>query len=265
MNKNKLACYRLWKGLLIAFIAMLPFYSQPIEAQTVPPQTPSYPTDGWYIGIQGGIPFGVSTFTSFGTDKTRAGYNVGLFGGYRFNPMLSAELSMKWGKIALAAHGGGAGRSSWLGADGNRYPVPVADMNGWAYADLKSTVALQHYGAQLNVNLLGFFEQTRHSRWKLEVSPLLALIGTKAKIKTIAEDETVLQRGTRWHLGAGGNLQAGYAVTEHLSIGVYSGITYLTGRRMDGIPKHLYRNNFLWESGIRLGWSFGKQRKTAQK
>lgn len=262
MNEIKQIDDRLGRGLLIAFIAMLAFYSQSVEAQNVP-QTPSYLTEGWYIGMQGGIPFGVSTFTSFGADKTRAGYNAGLFGGYRFNPLLSAELSMKWGKIALAAHGSDAENSTWLGADGNKYPVPVAGIDGWAYAGLKSTVALQQYGAQLNVNILGFFEQTRQSRWKLEISPLLALVGTKATIKTLADNAAVLQGGTRWHLGAGGNLQAGYAVTEHLSIGVYSGIIYLTGRRMDGIPKHLYKNNFLWESGIRLGWSLGKQRKTA--
>lgn len=57
----------------------------------------------WYGGIEGGVPFGVSTFSSFEADKTRSGYALGLFGGYRFNPVLSAELTAKWGKTNLSA------------------------------------------------------------------------------------------------------------------------------------------------------------------
>lgn len=60
---------------------------------------------GWYVGAEGGVPFGFGSFSSFGHDKTRAGYNAGLYGGYRFNPVLSAELSVKWGQTTLSAHG----------------------------------------------------------------------------------------------------------------------------------------------------------------
>lgn len=81
----------------------------------------------WYIGVQGGVPFGVSTFSSFGVDKTRAGVDAG---GYRFTPVLSVELSMKWGKTALSAQDCCIERGYWLGRDGNRYNAPVADMDG---------------------------------------------------------------------------------------------------------------------------------------
>lgn len=212
----------------------------------------------WYVGIQGGVPFGVSTFSSFGADKTRAGFAGGLYGGYHFNPVLSAELSMKWGKTALSAQDCCIEKGYWLGADGNRYNAPVTGMNGWGYEDLKSSVSLQQYGVQLNVNLLGLFEYTKQSRWTLEVSPLLAAVGTKATIKTISENADVLKGSTDWHLGAGGNLQAGYRITKNLGVGIYSGITYLTGNRMDGVPEYRHKNNYIWESGVRIGWTFGK-------
>ena len=32
---------------------------------------------GWYVGIEGGVPFGVNILSSFGADKTRAGYTAG--------------------------------------------------------------------------------------------------------------------------------------------------------------------------------------------
>ena len=84
----------------------------------------------------------------------------------------------------------------------------MAGLTGADYADLKSSVFLQQYGAQLNVNLLGFFRQTRQSRLRLELSPVLAAVGTKADVKTIADGSSLIKDNTRWHLGAGGKLQA---------------------------------------------------------
>ena len=52
---------------------------------------------GWYVGVEGGMPFGFSTFSSFGHDKTHLGWAAGLYGGYRFNSIFSAELSAKYG------------------------------------------------------------------------------------------------------------------------------------------------------------------------
>lgn len=140
----------------------------------------------WYIGVQGGVPFGISTFSSFGADKTRSGYDFSLYGGYRFNPVLSAELSVKWGKTAFSAQDCCIEKGYWLGADGIRYNAMVSGKDGWNYTDLKSGVFLQSYGVQLNVNLLGLSERTRLSRWTLELSPQLSAVGTKAAISTIS-------------------------------------------------------------------------------
>ena len=218
-------------------------------------------TAAWYGGIEGGVPFGVSTFSSFGADKTRAGYAFGLFGGYRFNSVLSAELSAKWGKTNLSARDCCTEGGYWLGADGVTYHAPVAGFDGADYADLKSAVSLQQYGVRLNVNLLGLFRSLRDSRWKLELSPMLAAVGTKADVKTIEECKSIISDKSRWHLGAGGNLQASYAVTERLSLGLYSGINCLTGKGMDGVAEHIHDGNFLWESGVRIGWNFGNRKE----
>lgn len=222
-------------------------------------------TTGWYGGIEGGVSFGVSTFSSFGADKTRAGYAFGLFGGYRFNPVLSAELTLKGGKASLSARECCAASDYWLGANGVTYYSAAPGVDGYDYSVLKSDVSLQQYGVRLNVNLLGLFAATRQSRWTLEVSPMLAAVGTKATVKAIAGGADVLHGNTEWYLGAGGNLQAGYAITKNLRLGVYSGITWLTGKGMDGIKEHLHDANFLWESGVRIGWTFGKGDRKGKK
>lgn len=59
--------------------------------------------EGWYVGVETGFPFAVSTFTSFGTDKARFGWNVIPYAGYRFNPVLSLEGQALWGKEHLSS------------------------------------------------------------------------------------------------------------------------------------------------------------------
>ena len=72
---------------------------------------------------------------------------------------------------------------------------------------------------------------------------------------TWADEAKVMKGSTNWHLGYGADLQVGYQLTSCLKLGIYSGLTRLTGERMDGMPEHLHKNNFVWESGVRLGFS----------
>ncbi len=218
-------------------------------------------SQGWYVGVEGGMPFGFSTFSSFGHDKTHLGWAAGLYGGYRFNSIFSAELSAKYGEMNLSAQDCCIERNYWLGSDGVRYKAGVLGMDSWEYADLKSHVRMGRYGARVNVNLLGLFHKTANSRWDLAVSPHIYAVTTKADIQTIADDVKVMKGSTNWHLGYGADLQVGYQLTSCLKLAIYSGLTRLTGERMDAMPEHLHKNNFVWESGIRLGISFAKAKK----
>lgn len=218
------------------------------------------PSHGWYVGIEGGMPFGFSTFSSFGHDKTHLGWAAGLYGGYRFNSIFSAELSAKYGEMNLSAQDCCVERNYWLGSDGVLYKAGVLGMDSWEYANLKSHVRMGQYGARVNINLLGLFHQTANSRWDLAVSPHIYAVTTKADIQTIADDAKVMKGSTNWHLGYGADLQVGYQLTSCLKLGIYSGLTRLTGERMDGMPEHLHKNNFVWESGVRLGINLSKKK-----
>ena len=218
------------------------------------------PSQGWYVGVEGGMPFGFSTFSSFGHDKTHLGWAAGLYGGYRFNSIFSAELSAKYGEMNLSAQDCCVERNYWLGSDGMLYKAGVLGMDSWEYANLKSHVCIGQYGARVNINLLGLFPQTANSRWNLAVSPHIYAVTTKADIQTIADDAKVMKGSTNWHLGYGADLQVGYQLTSCLKVGIYSGLTRLTGERMDGMPEHLHKNNFVWESGVRLGINLSKKK-----
>lgn len=215
---------------------------------------------GWYLGVDGGLPFGLSTFSSFGHDKTHLGWAAGIYGGYRFNPIFSAELSARYGEVNLSAQDCCVERNYWLGSDGMLYKASVLGMDSWEYAQLKSHVRMGWYGARVHVNLLGVLRNTAHSRWTVAVSPHLYAVTTCADIQTLADHAEVMKGSTRWHLGYGASLQAGYQLTSNLNLGIYSGLTRLSEERMDGMPEHLHKNNFVWESGIRLGISFSKKK-----
>lgn len=215
---------------------------------------------GWYLGVDGGLPFGLSTFSSFGHDKTHLGWAAGIYGGYRFNPIFSAELSARYGEVNLSAQDCCVERNYWLGSDGMLYKASVLGMDSWEYAQLKSHVRMGWYGARVHLNLLGLLRNTAHSRWTVAVSPHLYAVTTCADIQTLADHAEVMKGSTRWHLSYGASLQAGYQLTSNLNLGIYSGLTRLSGERMDGMPEHLHKNNFVWESGIRLGISFSKKK-----
>ena len=244
--------------LLVAMLAfILPFSFVKAEVK----EDGKTISHGWYVGIEGGMPFGFSTFSSFGHDKTHLGWAAGLYGGYRFNSIFSAELSAKYGEVNMSAQDCCVERNYWLGSDGVLYKAGVLGMDSWEYANLKSHVRMGRYGARVNVNLLGLFHKTANSRWDLTVSPHIYAVTTKADIQTIADDAKVMKGSANWHLGYGADLQVGYQLTSCLKLGIYSGLTRLTGERMDGMPEHLHKNNFVWESGIRLGISFAKAKK----
>ena len=244
--------------LLVAMLAfILPFAFVKAEVK----EDGKTISQGWYVGVEGGMPFGFSTFSSFGHDKTHLGWAAGLYGGYRFNSIFSAELSAKYGEVNMSAQDCCVERNYWLGSDGVRYKAGVLGMDSWEYANLKSHVRMGRYGARVNVNLLGLFHKTANSRWDLAVSPHIYAVTTKADIQTIADEAKVMKGSTNWHLGYGADLQVGYQLTSCLKLGIYSGLTRLTGERMDGMPEYLHKNNFVWESGIRLGINFAKAKK----
>ncbi len=244
--------------VLVAALAAL--LSLPVAKAEVNGKQTSDP-QGWYIGPQGGMPFGVSTFSSFGYDRTRPGWAAGLYGGYRFNDILSAELSAKYGGMSLYEQSCCAGRGYRLGSDGEFYRSAVAGMDSWAYTDLKSGVRMWQLGARVNVNLLGFFRKTAGSRWELAVSPHIYAAVSRADVRTAADGATVKKGSSDSHFGYGADLQLAFRLSSRLKLGIYSGLTNYSGSRIDGMPVHIHTDNYVWESGFRFGVSLGKRKQ----
>ena len=221
-------------------------------------------TRGWYVGAQAGMPMAEADFSSFGADKFRPGWTAGIHAGYHFTPVWSLEVSASWGQTFLAAQSCCYERGYFLGADHNRYRYTIPEgLGGWYYNDLKSHTFVQRYGLQVNMNMLGFFNATKNSRWRFEVSPAVSAVGTSSDLMTKADNTLVADNINNWHLGYGGQAQVSYAVADNMNIGVYGGFTHLTGKPLDGMPA-LHSTNFIIDAGVKFSFAFGGKKRACK-
>ena len=215
---------------------------------------------GWYMGLEGGTAFGVSTLSSFGADKTRSGFTAGLYGGYQINQIFSVELAAKWGKLPMSARECCVDADNWLSVSGHQYVAEVLGEKGEYMSQLKGDAAWQNYAFRLHVNVLGFVPSLQDSPWRVEMTPQFSFWCSNDKVKNQVTGEAFHQyKPNDLCLGYGGSMQVSYQFQSGLSLGVFSGITFLNGDRLDGLVKKHHKNNFVWESGMRLGWKFHKK------
>lgn len=246
---------------VLALMAMF-FLASPLKAQDNEPEKVNTPR-GWYLGVQAGMPYAEANFSSFGADRLRPGWNAGLHTGYAFSRIISLEFFANWGQQVLTVQDCCFVRDYFLGEDFKRYRVAPEGMNGHYYKDLKSNAFLQRYAMQANVNILGFFEQTKESPWKLELSPSISLVCSNTDIKTKNDNEIVKEDVCKCNFGIGGNLGLSYDINDDINLGIYGGFTHLAGNPIDAMPK-LHTTNFIMDLGLKLSINLSKK-KPAKK
>lgn len=211
----------------------------------------------WYVGVKGGIPFGVSTFSSFGENNTRMGYNFGALAGYRFNHIFSTEVSAMFGNMELGANKCCA--DYWLGVDGNQYVSPVAGLKGDYYRNLYSSVSMQQYGLQVNVDIVQLIKLNDVTRWSVLVSPSIYGVSTQATIRNTDTKRRLIKADKQFQFGAGGEIGVGCRLTKNLGLRLSSGINWLVGDNYDKIPDSNHSENFVWNNNLSLTWRFNKR------
>lgn len=211
----------------------------------------------WYIGADAGVSFGRGTFCSFGADKTRTGYGLGLLGGYHINSFLSTEAELRYSHLGLGAYD--CCKDLYLASDGNRYYAPLAGAKNYRYGDLFSTVNLYELGLQLNIDFVQMFRP--ESRWSFLVSPALYGVASKADVKTTKDENEVLKGDGQMHFGVGADLGVGYQVSPRVNLRLYTGMTYLTGKGIDALPQTEHKNNYTWDTGVKVTFALGKSGK----
>ena len=214
----------------------------------------------WYVGLGGGTSFGQATFSSITEEGIRNwGIQGGVFGGYKLSRLISVEAGFQYGRqsqFALDCC------PYWLGTDGTWKATQVLDRDGWYFEDLTVPTRWFKLAAQANFNLLSFIKG--NNRWFLDLSPQIAVLNTKSTWKgELSKGQGYHEeaQASNWHLGLGGQLGASYAFNDNWKLGLYGGVTALTGKRFDMIPNKAHKTNLIWDAGLKLTYSFGKDRK----
>lgn len=213
------------------------------------------PERGWFVSPGVGALLGQGTFRSFGSYDTHFGYALTLSAGYRFNALLALEASASAGHTVLTAMDC---CPYWLSEDLGRSYVPAIGKKGWDYGDLESGVSLRRCSLQLDFNLLGLLPGCGAGLWRAELSPRVSLFSTAATLSGQGSAEgTQLERTyeRQHHLGLGGQLSASRRLTDRLDLGIYTELDCLTGGRIDRIPVHCHKSNFVFGGGLRLVWN----------
>lgn len=249
------------KCIVLALMAMI-FFAFPLKAQENAPEEDNT-TRGWYLGAQIGMPHAEANFSSFGADKFRPAWNTGFHAGYTFSRVMALEFIADWGLQVLTVQDCCYERDYFLGEDFKRYRVAPEGMKGHYYNDLKSNVFLQRYAMQANVNILGFFDYTKESAWKLELSPAISLVCSNTDIKTKDDNEIVKGNVNNCNFGIGGYTRLSYDMSDNINLGIYGGFTHLTGNPIDAMPR-LHTTNLIMDLGVKISISLGKK-KPAKK
>lgn len=219
---------------------------------------------GFFIGIEGGAATGVSTFKS---DKPSLQMN--LSGGYRFNKWFSLELDLGGGRFGIipqsccSAHSGinNERNSYWRSFVDDEWHYYADKANdGWWYADMNGTTSYFKGALQANFDLLSFFTD----KAGLELSPRVGLMSTRTELSGISSltgNELSLKNAAQAHLLYGGEATVSYKFDNGIKLGVFAALDMLAGKHFDNIPVHVHTENYIWDAGIKLVYSFGRKHK----
>ncbi len=221
-----------------------------VAAQAAWGQSFVSPERNWYVGAMGGTSLGQCTFRSITEHQAHFGLQGGLYGGYRFNRLLSLETGFQYGgqnQYALDCC------QYWMGENEVRYMSPVMGENGWYYRDLKTVTQWGKLYLQLNTDLLSLFTGPR-TRWWLNVAPQISAVTTRTALVT---PDRSIPHERQWHLGLGAQTDLGFQITKGFGASLYAGITCMSGSRLDNIPVHAHKSNLIYDAGVKLRYSFG--------
>ena len=218
---------------------------------------------GWYIGLQGGVPFAASSFSSIGENKTYMGWEGGVSAGYHFSRIFSLELSAMAGKTKMGTSH--CCSNYFIDANGNRLLAPLSNGISYSYNDIVSEIFLEQYSLKANINFINIFRKS-YSKWAVYLSPEVSYIRTNADVKTESTSQTLVKGYCESQPAAGLEVSASYNFNKHFAVKLASGAKFVFDKQFDGLPTHDDHNdNYIWNNTVSFVWRFQESKSRYNK
>ncbi|MFI3269161.1 MAG: OmpA family protein [Rikenellaceae bacterium] len=229
------------------------------EPQATEAKDKSKVSGNFYLGVGAGTAFGISTFSTATQDGMTPSIAAQIFAGYKFTPVVSAELALGYTKFEMNSpdlfkdvyYGNG----QRLLVTPTIYSYPVA-----SYSDLTSKSTLYSVTAKVNFDLTAINNKADFKRWAFLASPKIGFAYSDAEITgdgytkaTIASNEVsaaVKASESNTHITMGADVSAVYSFSERYALRLTTGADYLTGKGIDGLPQEEVKSNFNWATNL---------------
>ncbi len=195
----------------------------------------------YYVGGGVGLLPMWSTFSG-------TGFNLHLFTNVELTKLISTELSLGYSHINMSAT---HCCEDLYYVDGERYFSPVAGMTSYRYGDLTSKVDMLRFTIKVNFNVVSLF--VKESVWSSMISPKISYIQSWANIQN---DGVSISKECSPHFGVGGDLSVGYMINNNWGVRLTTGIEYLTGKGVDGMPQYEHNSNTIWNTNASVIYKF---------
>ncbi len=199
------------------------------------------PVSKFYIGGGLGAVAAWTTFEGIGIQST-------VFAGTKVSHIISTELALSYSNLAMKSS---KGSENFYLANGKRFFAPVAGLTNYRYGDLESNVDLLKLEAIINFDITAICKT--NSRWKAYASPAIGYAWSRANINTSNKH---INEYDSFHLSMGAALSGVYTLNDMWKLGISSGVHYLTGNGIDGMPEMEYKYNIMWSTRINIIYKF---------
>lgn len=213
----------------------------------------------WSVGMNIGMPFYAGDFRSVsrGNDNW-TGFTFGLQGGYQFNPIFGARLSVDYGtnRVGSQRHED----NFVLLPDGSSYYNVDFPAGAAYYRDLYASVHSWNIGLNAEVNLLNLFRRSDGDRrWGVILAPGIYLQKFSSTVKSRADDRRFADKlGNKPNIGLGGDLSVRYRINPHFDVQLKGGMIWIDNRDFDGISSaNTTKHNSMVTVQAGLVWKIG--------
>ncbi len=220
--------------------------------------------NGFYIGVQGGVPLMWGDLFSLG-EKMHLGYTGGVYAGYTIGKWFSPELSFDYGVAKLGP------KNHQLNDYFNSKGIITYVQHNAAdrkLGDIYSKTTYMQGGLRLQASLLNLFRPDVYHPFDIELAPAVYAQKFSPKLYDAADNKELAMGADAggWNYGVGGDLGLRFRFSPQVSMHLRQSLIWLRNEAFEGVNNDpLWRVNLMANTTLGITLHLGKPRPAPAK